>query len=146
VHGFETHHVRVKPWAHMLLTEHVINELGEFCSAEVARPFGSGDFHRLYSSQIVIGMPKGECPMRSTSTHQCIDVMRVHEWHERFRNAWRNAAIHLHACRSLPMNPREIIEQIVLRGKGLAAAFWLYGQTGSARLAKQVILGIAAAD
>jgi hypothetical protein len=47
----------------MLLTEHVINELGEFCSAEVARPFGSGDFHRLYSSQIVIGMPKGECPM-----------------------------------------------------------------------------------
>ena len=29
-----------KPRAHMLLTEHVTNELGEFYSAEIARPFG----------------------------------------------------------------------------------------------------------
>jgi hypothetical protein len=63
VHGFKTCHVRAKPCTHMLLTEHVINELGEFCSAEITGPFGSDGLHRLDSPQIVIGMPQDERPM-----------------------------------------------------------------------------------
>ena len=57
VQGFETRHMRAKPRAHMLLAEHVIEELRKFRGAKIARPFGGDGLHGLDGAQVVIGVP-----------------------------------------------------------------------------------------
>src|SRR5262249_54750117 len=55
--------VRAKPWPHVLLAEHVIEELCDLGGQEIARPLGGDRLHGLDGAQIVITIPERERPM-----------------------------------------------------------------------------------
>ena len=63
VHRREPGHVGAKPWAHVLLAEDVVEELGELRGQEIARPLRGDRFHGVDGTQIVVFVPEGECPM-----------------------------------------------------------------------------------
>jgi hypothetical protein len=66
VRAFEAAHVRAKPWSHVLLAKHVIEELCDLGGQEIARPLGGDRLHGLNGAQIVIAMPERERPMERT--------------------------------------------------------------------------------
>jgi hypothetical protein len=63
VRALEAAHVRAKPWSHVLLAKHVIEELRGLGGQEIARPLGGDRLHGLDGAQIVIAMPERERPM-----------------------------------------------------------------------------------
>jgi hypothetical protein len=65
VGGFEAAHVCAKARSHILLAEHVIEELCELGGKEIARPFGGDCLQCFDGAQVVVGMPERERSMQS---------------------------------------------------------------------------------
>src|SRR5262245_63594391 len=64
VHRFKALHMRAKPGPHMLLAEHVIEELRELGGEEIAGPLGGDRLERHYGPQVVVAVPERECAMQ----------------------------------------------------------------------------------
>ena len=61
---FETAYVRAEPRAHVLLAEHVVEELCQLGGEEIAGPLGGDRLQCFYGIQVVIAVPKRERPMQ----------------------------------------------------------------------------------
>jgi hypothetical protein len=64
VRRFQTLHVRAEPRAHILLADHVVEELRQLGGEEIARPLGGDRLQGFYGVQVVIAVPKRERPMQ----------------------------------------------------------------------------------
>jgi hypothetical protein len=87
-----------KPRAHVLLAEHVIEELRQLRGAEIVRPLRRDGLHGLDRAQVVVGVPVRERAMERALA--CIHGKRVAclQMRSRIRNGFGGLPVKPESC------------------------------------------------